>query len=143
MPQTPDVLSTLTTIETLLYAILWVLLLLIAVGVTWLVMTQRQLKVAVKTQESRQFQAQAAVLLAEAQYEQLKQVCTDRLEKRSGDALAHYYCGMAHFRSHEYVDAKRCFNTLVKLDATWKKVAASHLEAIEIALKKSKPVLVD
>ena len=73
----------------------------------------------------------------------MKHICAERLEDNPGDALAHYYSGMARFRSREYVDAKRRFDALVKLDATWKKVAASHLEEIELALKKSKPALVD
>ncbi len=143
MASDPDVLSILTVIEILLYAILLVLMALVAIGITWTVTARRQLKVAVKAQESRQFQAQASALLSEAQYEQLKHICAERLEDNPGDALAYYYSGMAHFRSREYIDAKRRFDALVKLDATWKKVAASHLEEIELALKKSKPALVD
>jgi hypothetical protein len=143
MTQTPDVLSILSVIEMLLYAILVVLLCLAAFAMTWLVMMRRQMKVAVKMQDIKQFQAQASVLLAEARYEELKQLCDERLRSSPGDATGYYYLGMAHFRCHEYVDAKRRFDALVKLDATWKKVATSHLESIEVALKNSKPVLVD
>jgi cell division protein FtsL len=48
MPQTPDVLSDLTVIQTLLYAILLILLMLVAIGATWTVLTWRQLKVRLR-----------------------------------------------------------------------------------------------
>jgi len=139
----PDMLAVLTVIEMLLYGIFFVLLFILVIGIAWLRVTRQQLKLVVKAQEIKQFQAQASVLLAEAQYDQLKQICSERLERSPGDASAYYYLGICHFRCREYVEAKRRFDALVKLDATWKKVAASHLEEIEVALKKSKPMLVD
>jgi hypothetical protein len=140
---TPDLLSVLTNIELLLYGIFFALLLGIVGVFASALQTRKQFQVVVKMQDVRQFQAQASVMLSEAQYEELKQLCYERLQRSPGDATAYYYYGMAHFRCHEYVEAKRRFETLVKLDATWKTVATSHLEAIEAALKKARPTLVD
>jgi hypothetical protein len=141
--ETPDAVSVLMNIQFLLFGILVAILFGIAVIFAWALQTRKQFQWAAKMQDVRQFQAHASVMLSEAQYEALKQLCSERLQGSPGDATAYYYDGMAHWRCHEYVEAKRRFETLMKLDATWKKVATSHLEAIEAALKKAKPVLVD
>jgi tetratricopeptide (TPR) repeat protein len=140
---TTDVLPVLSQIGFVLYAILFALLFIAAVLIASVVANRRLLKLLAKAQEIKQFQAQASALLAEARYPQLKQLCAERVDGNPGDAIAYYYYGMAHFRSNEYVEAKRRFDTLIKLDATWKKVATSHLDEIETALKKSRPTLVD
>jgi cytochrome c-type biogenesis protein CcmH/NrfG len=80
---------------------------------------------------------------AEAFYEQLKQLCAESIAKNPCDAFAYYYYAMAHLRCNEYIDAKRRFEALIKLDATWKKVATTHLEEIAVALKKLTPTLAD
>jgi tetratricopeptide (TPR) repeat protein len=140
---TTDVLPILSEIGFVLYLIFFALLFIAATLVASVVLNRRQLKLIVRAQDVKQFQAQASALLAEARYAQLKQLCAERVDGNPGDAIAYYYYGMAHFRCNEYVEAKRHFDTLIKLDATWKKVATLHLDEIEAALKKSKPTLVD
>lgn len=94
-------------------------------------------------EEAKAFQAEASGLLSKAEYQKLKDIASSREQANPGDSLATYYLGMAHFRCEEYIPAKRCFESLLRLDAGWKKVATAHLEEISTALKKLKPKLVD
>jgi tetratricopeptide (TPR) repeat protein len=145
MPTTisADALEVLSQIGFVLYAILFALLLIAAVLIASQLANRRLLKHLVKAQEIKEFQTQSSVLLAEARYVQLKQLCAERIDHKPGDVTAYYYLGMAHLRCNEYIEAKRRFEALIKLDATWKRLATPHLDEIEAALKRSKPTLVD
>jgi len=92
--------------------------------------------------ESRAFQAEAATLLDQGSYVKLKELASGREISSPGDPLAHYYLGIAHFRSNEYVESKKCFTRLIQLDPRYKKVAETYLAQIDEALRQVKPKLV-
>ncbi len=91
---------------------------------------------------AKQFQADAQELLSKTEYAKLKEAAAARRATHPGDVTVQYYLGMAHLRCEELVDAKRCFEVAMKLDTQWKKLCTVHLAEIEVALKKSKPTLV-
>jgi len=127
----------------LLWATLGLLLVVIVIFSICFIWVIRAAKLNVISLESRAFQVEASALLQKGEYLKLKEIAAAREKVSPGDSLGLYYLGMAHYRCQEYVDAKRCFASITKLDANWKKVADRHLAEIEEALKKLKPRLVE
>lgn len=90
MPTTisTDALPILSQIGIILYGILFALLLVAGALIASLIANRRLLKLMAKAQEIKQFQAQSSVLLAEARYGALKQLCAERIAQSPGDAIA-------------------------------------------------------
>ena len=126
-------LKFLVTVEIVVMgAVLVSLIVMILLGV-------RTHNLAYRRSQAEMFKDSWHSLMEEEKYEELIDLCKERIAQTPGDAWAHYYAANAYYRIGEMVKAKEYFVVAREMEPLFLSHVDNVLEEIEMQLGKSKP----